>query len=252
MFDFLKKIWGNSTRYEAFGRTDTGRVRDHNEDSFAILAERGLFLVADGMGGHNAGEVASRLAIETLIEYFTPARIRQMRGHDEETRHSLVAGLHAANRAVMDAAEYEPSYRGMGCTLVAARLDGSTLHTCHAGDARCYVADDATITQITTDHTGMTYQPPGESDRPKPHRQVVTMAIGFSFQQDPEYHRLTLQPGQMVLLCSDGLWSMVSDAELHAILKEATSPEEACATLVERANAAGGRDNITALVVAPR
>ncbi|HSR36718.1 MAG TPA: protein phosphatase 2C domain-containing protein [Desulfurivibrionaceae bacterium] len=250
MFALLKKFW-NRPRYTAFGRTDTGMVRDHNEDSFAVLADLGLYLVADGMGGHNAGEVASRLAIETLIDYFTPARIRQMRGRDEETRHSLITGLHRANRAVMDAAEYEPSYRGMGCTLVACRLDGATLHTCHVGDARCYVADRTGITQVTTDHTGMTYQPQGDAERPRS-RPVVTMAIGFAFQQDPEYHRLTLRPGQQVLLCSDGLWSMVADAELHTILMDAASPEEACATLVERANAAGGRDNITALVVAPR
>ncbi|MEW6593246.1 MAG: protein phosphatase 2C domain-containing protein [Thermodesulfobacteriota bacterium] len=240
-----------SRRYTAFGRTDTGRVRDHNEDSFAILADRGLYLVADGMGGHNAGEVASRLAIEALIEYLAPARIRQMRGHDEETRHSMIAGLHAANRVVMEAAEREPACRGMGCTLVAAFLDDSTLHTCHVGDARCYVMDSAAFTQITTDHTGMTYQPPGASEQPRS-RPVVTMAIGFAFQQDPEYHRLVLQPHQRVLLCSDGLWSMVAHAELHAILRGAASPEEACATLVERANIAGGRDNITAVVIAPR
>jgi protein phosphatase len=250
MFDFLKTIRSRRTRYRAFGRTDTGRVREHNEDSFAILADRGLYLVADGMGGHNAGEVASRLAIETLIEYFTPARLRQMRGHDEETRHSLVAGLHTANRAVMDASDHEPSYRGMGCTLVACRLDGTTLHTCHAGDARCYVVDHDSIVQITTDHTGIAYQIQGGSYQPKPHRQVVTMAIGFPFQQDPEYHRLSLKPGQQILLCSDGLWSMVGDAELQTILLTAASPEEACATLIERANGAGGRDNITAVVIA--
>jgi len=250
MFGFLKKLL-RRTRYHAFGRTDTGMVRDHNEDSFAILADREIYLVADGMGGHNAGEVASRLAIETLIDYFTPARLRRMRGHDEETRHSLVVGLHQANRAVMDAAEYEPNYRGMGSTLIVCRLDGATLHTCHVGDTRCYVADASGITQITTDHTAMTYLPRGEGEKPRS-RPVVTMAIGFAFQQDPEYHRLTLKPGQQVLLCSDGLWSMVTDAEIHAILMAAASLEEACANLLERANAAGGRDNITAVVLAPR
>lgn len=252
MFDFLQRIWPRRSRYAAFGRTDTGKVRDHNEDSFAILPERGLYLVADGMGGHNAGEVASRLAIEALIEFFTPARIRRMRGHDEETRHSLIAGLHHANRAVMDAAEYEPGYRGMGCTLVAAFLDRATLHICHAGDARCYLVDPADIRQITTDHTGVIYQPPGDANEPKPPRPVVTMAIGFPFQQDPEYHRLDLTTDQQVLLCTDGLWSMVSDPEIHAILLATPSLEEACASLIARANAAGGRDNITAVVIAPR
>lgn len=252
MLAFLKKIWPDRTRYRAFGRTDTGRVRAHNEDSFAILADRGLFLVADGMGGHNAGEVASRLAIETLIEYFDPARLRQMRGHDEETHHSLVAGLHAANQAVMDAANKESSYRGMGCTLVACYLDGKTLHVCHAGDARCYVVDHDSINQITTDHTGVACLLQGEGTQSRLQRQVVTMAIGFPFQQDPEYHRLSLKPEQQVLLCSDGLWSMVTDAELQTILITSPSPEEACSTLIAAANAAGGRDNITAVVVAPR
>ncbi len=252
MLEFLKKIWPGRTRHRAFGRTDTGRVRAHNEDSFAVLADRGLFLVADGMGGHNAGEVASRLAIETLIEYFGPARLRRMRGHDEETHHSLVAGLHAANQVVMAAADKEPGYRGMGCTLVACYLDGRTLHVCHAGDARCYVVDDQSISQITTDHTGIAYQFQGEGTQSRLHRQVVTMAIGFPFQQDPEYHRLSLKPNQQVLLCSDGLWSMVGDAELQNILLASPSPEEACSTLIAAANAAGGRDNITAVVVAPR
>lgn len=249
MFGLLKKIFRDPPPLASFGRTDTGKVRDHNEDSFAILDDRQIYLVADGMGGHRAGEVASRIAIETLVEYFLPAKIRQMAGNDEETRHSLINALHSANKKVMDAARYEPAYQGMGCTLIAARIDGSTLHCCHAGDVRCYVADAKSINQLTTDHTGVTYPGKSDAEQSRPPRNVVTLAIGFAFQHDPEYHRQPLKPGQRVLLCSDGLWSMVNDQDIHTILQVATTPEEAGNLLIERANEAGGRDNITAVVV---
>ena len=249
MLDWLKRIMRGNRVFQACGRTDTGRVRDHNEDSFAIMAERRLYLVADGMGGHNAGEVASRMAIEALVEYFSLAKVRQMAGNDEEIRHSLINGLRFANQRIMKAAEGKPGYRGMGCTLVACHLDGEALHTCHVGDARCYLADAASIRQITTDHTGMAYYGKGDTEHPPPKRPVVTMAIGFPFQQDPEYHRVPLLAGHKVLLCSDGLWSMVGDTELYAIIRNAATPETACTQLIDRANAAGGRDNITALVI---
>ena len=236
----------------SFGRTDTGRVRAKNEDSFAILADRNIFLVADGMGGHNSGEVASRVAIETLVSYFSKSALHSMRGNREHIHHFMVKGLWKANNEVMRLAAANKSNRGMGCTLVAAFLDDSTLHTCHVGDARCYWSDGELLKQITTDHTLLAKteaQDPTTGEVRKISRHVVTRAIGFPFQEDPEYHTVDLPAQAKVLLCSDGLWSMVDDPRLNVIMHEIDSPEEATDIMVREANEAGGKDNITALVV---
>lgn len=235
-----------------FGRTDTGRVRSHNEDSFSIMEARRILLVADGMGGHNAGEVASQVAIETLVDFFSKDIVRKMKGQREEIRHSIIRGFHLANEVVMKMSAADKTKNGMGCTLVAGLIDGDMLHTCHVGDARCYLANGEKLEQITTDHTieavYTRHSRDGDTSRPTQLRQVVTRAIGFPFAEDPEYHRKSIQQGDKILLCSDGLWSMVKDQEIHRILSEAESPEQATDTLVLRANEAGGRDNITAVV----
>ncbi len=254
MLAIIQKILGlRRPQLLAAGRTDTGRVREHNEDSFAILPEQGLFMVTDGMGGHNAGEVASRMTIEALVEYFTPERLRQMQGNPEETRHSLIQGVRHANQTVIADAGQNPDHRGMGCTLVLARLDRNLLHICHAGDARCYLDDGHELRQLTTDHAGVAFAPrlqeAGGSEKPARQRPVVTMAIGFPFRHDPEYHALSVTAGHRLLLCSDGLWSMLPDREIHAILQQAATPQEACDRLISQANQAGGRDNITAVAI---
>ncbi len=252
---WLRKIWqGTPDPLPSFGRTDTGRVRSNNEDSFAILPDRNLFLVADGMGGHNAGEVASRVTIETLVDYFSAAALAGMRGRPEQIHHFLISGLLHANEQVIRMAGGDETLRGMGCTLVVAFIDDRTLHTCHVGDARCYRTDGDRLVQITTDHTllakveSATRNGTGEG-RGVVNRHVVTRAIGFPFQEDPEYHATPLAAGTTVLLCSDGLWSMVDDGRILAILRQAASPEEAADILVREANEAGGKDNITAVVI---
>ncbi|MGV1099194.1 PP2C family protein-serine/threonine phosphatase [Thiovibrio sp. JS02] len=252
MFSFLKRFLPTPHRPVAFfGRTDTGRVRKHNEDSFATLRNRRIFIVADGMGGHNAGEVASRLAIEALLDYLSEERIKAMRGNDNEIRHNLLKAFNHANTVVMENSAADPSHAGMGCTLVACLLDGGTLHTCHVGDARCYVAEGGKLVQITTDHTGVTFvQTPTLTEKENQKaRNVVTRAIGFPFPQDPEYHKNLLRPGARVLLCSDGLWNMVDHTRIEQMLLNAATPEEASEALVNAANEEGGRDNITALVI---
>jgi len=236
----------------SFGRTDTGRVRANNEDSFAILPDRNIFMVADGMGGHNAGEVASRVAIETLIDYFSKSTLQSMRGNREQIHHFLVSGLRHANEEVLRLAAMDDAKKGMGCTLVVAFVDGGTMHTCHVGDARGYLVGSNRLDQITTDHTLLATTESAETvsgERRKISRHVVTRAIGFPFHEDPEYHAVNLAAPGKILLCSDGLWSMVGDARLYEIMQEAESPEEATDIMVREANAAGGKDNITALVV---
>jgi protein phosphatase len=252
MFDFLKKFFRVTPRTLAFsGRTDTGRIRSHNEDSFSALGNRRVFIVADGMGGHNAGEVASRMAIESFLDFLSEERIRENRGRDGAIREMLLAGFHHANEAVMARAATDEKLRGMGCTMVVCLFDGDRLHICHVGDVRCYLVNRHKLVQITTDHTAVIPAlRNGEPDTEKERlRHVVTRAVGFAFAEEPEYHKNVLRPGTRVLLCSDGLWNMVDSTRIEQILVNAAAPEDACALLVNAANEQGGRDNITALAI---
>ena len=252
MFGFLKKICKNKPRSISFyGRTDTGMVRDHNEDSFCSLQNRHLFVVADGMGGHNAGEIASRLAIESLLEFLSEEKIREIQGNDLNIRQAMLAAFAHANQAVMAKAATDDAMRGMGCTMVACLLDENRLHTCHVGDARCYLAEKGNLKQITTDHAAVTYihKTDANNNEIQTPRHVVTRAIGFHSLEGPEYHKNILRPGNRVLLCSDGLWNMVDRTRIEQILLNAPTPEKASENLVTAANEQGGRDNITALVI---
>lgn len=249
MFYLLRKFFRPKRNYACFGRTDTGKVREHNEDNFSILADRDIYLVADGMGGHNAGEVASRIAIETLVNHFPLPKVRSMSGNREEIRHSLITGFHSANKTVMDMASDDAALQGMGSTLVACHIDDGIMHTCHVGDSRCYLDNGQELLQITTDHSSAVTVSTGKNNDQSPGRHVLTSAVGFPFPKDPEYHDTAIQPGNKILLCSDGLWSMVDDQQIQQILQKSASPEEASDTLVQLANEAGGKDNITALVI---
>jgi len=230
-------------------------VRPNNEDNFAVLADHNIFIVADGMGGHNAGEVASRVAIETVESFFDQSILRAMRGNAEQIRHAMIQGLRMANDEVIQRSENSDLLRGMGSTFVMAYVDNFILHVCHVGDVRCYRAHGDNLVQITNDHTALAKMKTngakdsnGDSEKTVS-RHVVTRAIGFPFDQDPEYHECRLETGDKLLLCSDGLWSMVDDARINTILQEAASPDEAANTLVDEANKAGGKDNVTAVVV---
>ncbi|MDG4476481.1 PP2C family protein-serine/threonine phosphatase [Thiovibrio frasassiensis] len=252
IFGFLKKLCKSKPRAISFyGRTDTGMVRGHNEDSFCSLRNRRLFVVADGMGGHNAGEIASRLAIEALLESLSEEKIREIRGNDEKIHQSMLEAFHHANQAVMNKASADETMKGMGCTMVACLLDENRLHTCHVGDARCYLSEKGVLKQITTDHTAVTYVQRIDANNKEIQvpRHVVTRAIGFNSPEGPEYHKNIVLPGTRVLLCSDGLWNMIDHTHIEQILLNASSPEKASETLVKAANDQGGRDNITALVI---
>ncbi len=226
-------------------------VRDHNEDSFCSLRNRRLFVVADGMGGHKAGEIASLLAIESLLEFLSEEKIKEIRGNDDEIHHSMLAAFSHANQAVVTKAATDETMQGMGCTMVACLLDENRLHTCHVGDARCYLSENGRLKQITTDHASVTYIHKTDANNKEVQvpRHVVTRAIGFLSHDEPEYHINILRPGSRVLLCSDGLWNMVDHTRIEQILLNASSPEKASEALVTAANEQGGRDNITALVI---
>ncbi len=247
MVRFFKKIFGGAQPSIAcFGRTDTGRVRSNNEDNFAALVEKKLFIVADGMGGHQAGEVASRMAVECLIEFFTADKLRKIKENPAAIQYELLSAFIKTNHTVMEVAANNPDLFGMGSTLVACLVDEGFAYICHVGDVRAYLDDGYVLQQLTTDHSlvaGLSGTENGIG------RNIITRGIGFPFAEDPEFHRVALTPGSKILLCSDGLWSMTSDEEMHSILERADSPEEACDNLVSKANEAGGRDNITAVVI---
>jgi serine/threonine protein phosphatase PrpC len=235
--------------------SDPGRVRAHNEDYVdhyvpsdpEQLATRGaMYVVADGMGGHQAGEVASRAAVELVIEqYYADAT------HDVGT--GLVRAIRAANRIIYEQAQADLSKGGMGTTLVAVVIVGSTVHVANVGDSRAYLIGSDGITQITDDHswvqeqvrTGMLTP---EQARQHPQRNIVTRALGSKPSVEVDLFRGQLAEGDTLLLCSDGLSGLVEDRELQAVV-ESQPAEEASRTLVAMANERGGADNITVLIV---
>ncbi|MBA3016435.1 MAG: protein phosphatase 2C domain-containing protein [Proteobacteria bacterium] len=236
-----------------FGRTDTGKTRPNNEDSFSILPHNNLMMVADGMGGHNAGEIASRTAIKSMIQVLVPDALNQASNNQNEIRHLLIHGLCKVNEQVIDKAREDQAYSGMGCTFILGYVNKGLFYTCHVGDVRAYLLTKD-LRQLTQDHTYVAEIARGDlsktqsSDSAKVTRHVVSRAVGFPFPEDPDCTITPVAKGDRILLCSDGLWSMLPDARLESILRQASTPEEACDTLIAEANKAGGKDNITAVV----
>ena len=261
MFAFLKKLFRPAPRVEVCfaGRTDTGRKRSVNEDGFAILAPERVMLVADGMGGHKAGDVASRQAIGKMTALIRGGGLRQVMESREAARHFLVKSLHAVNEHVMALAAGSAARDGMGCTFIAAVIHQDTLLTCHVGDVRAYLLSGGGIRRLTRDHTyaaeydRMVREDP-ESARAmvKPARNIVSRAVGFAFAEDPECHEESLADGDVVLLCSDGLWNMVPDKAIAAIVRRSRGLDAAACDLIAAANEAGGHDNITVALASVR
>jgi serine/threonine protein phosphatase PrpC len=231
-----------SVRLVVSARTDVGRVRDHNEDGYLVDTDLGLVAVADGMGGHRGGEVASATALDTLREAFTDSG-------------DLSAAVVAANDAVFERSSADDAVRGMGTTMTAAALEGErTLLVGHVGDSRAYLWRDAALTRLTTDHSlveeliaaGELTEEQAERD---PRRSMITRALGLELGVAVDVVTVELQGGDRLLFCSDGLTTMIREAQTQAILAEAPEPGDAAHRLVEAANAAGGADNTTVLVV---
>jgi serine/threonine protein phosphatase PrpC len=238
------------------GATDLGLKRTQNEDSHACWVpkdpgereRRGVLLVvADGMGGTRAGEVASRLAAETVVASF-----RSADGGDPLAE--LYRAVEAANRLVHEESQSRPDVSGMGTTCTAAVVRGSALYFAHVGDSRAYLIRDGGIRQLTTDHSlvaqlVMRHELTAEEARVDPRRNVVTRSVGVGpeVEIDAQQYAEPLQPGDTLLLCSDGLHGQVTDQELA---ENASSPdlEDACRQLIALANARGGPDNITVLM----
>lgn len=233
------------TRFAWGAATDTGRVRQANEDS--LLTVDGLFAVADGMGGHQAGEVASHLAVETLRDEFTAA------GTDV-----LVSAVQGANRALVERSADDLDLTGMGTTLCAMALVDAegrdAIAVVNVGDSRLYLMSDGDLTQITEDHSLVaTLERQGRLSRAEaavhPQRNILTRALGIDANVMVDSWEVLPVVGDRYLICSDGLFNEVDDNRLAATLRRLADPDEAAKELVRLANEAGGRDNITCVVV---
>jgi PPM family protein phosphatase len=235
------------TRIIAAGVTDTGQVRPANEDAY--LVGESVFAVADGMGGHLAGEVASATALEPI-----EALDGRVFPDASEAVAALREAVVAANAQVSKMAADEPSYRGMGTTLTATMIEGRRVHIAHVGDSRAYLLRGGHFSQLTDDHTLVQHlvdegQITREEAATHPQRSIITRAIGVSREVDVDSMSLDLEPGDQLLLCSDGLTGVVEDEVIESELTPEVDPEEALDRLVERANAAGGPDNITIVIL---
>jgi serine/threonine protein phosphatase PrpC len=233
----------------AFGATHTGRVRTGNEDSY--LVGDAVHAVADGMGGHQAGEIASDAALE-------PLRVLDVAALDDPAAVSdaLAAAVHEANTLVVERASNDPQLEGMGTTLTAVAVRGGQLHVAHVGDSRAYLLRaDEDMSQLTTDHTLVErLVQEGRLSRDEaathPQRNVITRAIGHETTVEVEVlPPITLRDGDQVLLCSDGLSGPVDDTQIASILSGTSDGDQAVAALLAQANAAGGPDNITAVLI---
>jgi PPM family protein phosphatase len=252
----LKKILNEVTTSKklAYGATDVGMQRDSNQDCFLILPEVGIYIVADGMGGHNAGEVASLSAIKSIGKYFNSKCVAEMKKGKRIKEKLTYAALLAHDR-VMESGESKAEYAGMGSTIAISFVHKNILHTCHVGDSRVYVINSLGITQITRDHSTVSElvrhgKMTKDEARQSSMKNEVTQALGVSLSDGPEYNRTTeLKDGDLVLLCSDGLWDMLSDEEIRTIATEENNVKDACNELIQQANIAGGEDNTTVILV---
>jgi PPM family protein phosphatase len=231
---------------QAFGASDPGCIRNNNEDYFLIAPSLGLYLVADGMGGAQAGEHASKLAVETVRDMVAANTVR-----DAAT---LVSAFEEANRCVMNKAASDPAMEGMGTTLVAALEVGDELLIASVGDSRVYILDNGELRTITEDQTwvnevGRRLGLDEESLKSHPMRHVLTMAIGVSEDLRIHTYPVKATPGAEILLCSDGLHGVVSEEQLAQMMRRPGTLESKCDELIAAAKESGGPDNITAVLL---
>lgn len=250
---FIGLPGGKSWTKSVFGASDVGKERSDNEDYFRIVPEKSLFIVADGMGGHNAGDIASLNASQMVDTYFSPQLLSKIQDNDEKIRESMIESLLNAHREILRMAKGSRNYEGMGCTIVVSFIQGNALHLGHVGDARAYVCNKSGIKLLTEDHSFvMELVKKGkmtmEEARLSPLKNRLNQAIGASVNITPEYRLYEMEEGDRLLLCSDGLWDMLTDEQMHQAVMQDLPPKKICENLIDMANHAGGHDNITAVV----
>ena len=234
--------------------TDAGRVRANNEDAIAFDASLGLAILADGMGGYNGGEVASGMAIALLAASFGRWLAHtDLCDQTRAVRRALQIGTDEANRAILEAGAIDAQLLGMGTTLVLAFCGSQRIVVGHIGDSRCYRLRNRRLEQLTRDHSLLQDQldagliTPAEAAT-SPHRNLVTRALGIEARVILETNDYPVQPGDLYLLCSDGLSEMVSDADICTVLLQKNSLSDKATLLVSMANDNGGRDNISVIL----
>jgi PPM family protein phosphatase len=225
-------------------KSDVGQVREANEDSY--LVDEPLFVVADGMGGHIAGDVASSTAVSVISGNATTA--------SAENLETLAELVRSANKAIWEKAGEDPGLRGMGTTCTLMLVDNSKAHFAHVGDSRAYLMRGGELSQITEDHTLVGRMVKEGKLKPEeaeshPQRSIITRALGVDSDVEVDLMSLNLIPGDRIVLNSDGLSSMISDDAIAGPLREETDPQVAAERLVELANQAGGEDNVTVVIV---
>lgn len=239
---------------KTFSITDIGRKRKLNQD-YVYTSEKpigslpNLFIVADGMGGHNAGDYASKVTVETMVREITSSA-------DCEPGRVLNYAIEKANSIIREYASAETDLAGMGTTVVAAVCEGKTLQVANVGDSRLYVVNEKEIRQITRDHSLVAEMVRmgglgTEEARNHPDKNIITRAVGASDTVEPDFFTVTLSEEDIILMCSDGLTNMLEDEEIRMILSGARDIVEKAQELVKAANENGGRDNITVILIEP-
>lgn len=233
---------GTTTTLMWGARSDVGCVRSHNEDSY--LVQSPLFCVCDGMGGHAAGEVASSLAVETIAKTSPNAADPAL----------LAASVEAANAAIIEAAANGLGKSGMGCTATCAYIEGNTIAIAHVGDSRAYLLHEGTLIRVTRDHSYVEElvdagEITADEARVHPNRSVITRALGSDPAMYADHFQLNIEEGDRLILCSDGLSSMVPDGDIETIASQSSTAQICTDNLVDAALAAGGGDNVTVVVV---
>jgi protein phosphatase len=243
--------------------SNVGRVRPVDEDSILAIEVRTAFrseartrlllMVADGMGGHRRGDVASRIAVQSVAQSLLPlltseTDIPRAIYHDE-----LRVAIASANQAIIAEAQRHPECEGMGTTLSLAVADGRTLHVANAGDSRAYIVNSREIYQVTRDHSLVQEmvdrgELSPDDARHHPRKNVITMALGVYDEVTPDIGCLTMEPSDRILLCCDGLINHVEDDEIQRVVVETSDPQTACDILVALANKGGGTDNISVII----
>jgi serine/threonine protein phosphatase PrpC len=247
-------------RIEVAGQTDVGRKRSHNEDNFAIMAEYGLYVVADGMGGHASGEVASKMAVDTLQEFFAataddpertwPYKMDRGKGYEENR---LITGIKLCNLRIYEQAQRNAKQRGMGTTLAALFAVEDGVYVAHVGDSRVYRIRDGSLEQLTEDHSLLNdYKKMKRLTEEEianfPHKNVIVRALGMKDTVKVDTRFEAPRAGDCVVLCSDGLCGPVTDEDILKIVMSSPDLPTATHRLIEGANENGGPDNITCVV----
>ncbi|MFZ2658645.1 MAG: Stp1/IreP family PP2C-type Ser/Thr phosphatase [Victivallales bacterium] len=237
-----------------FGFTDTGLVRNKNEDAWSAHPDIGLFIVSDGMGGEFAGDIASKIVVETL-----PGMIKEALSHgidpaSAEFRKRVGSAINLLSNSVRKKTINEPGLSGMGATVALAVVRSGYAVIAHMGDSRIYLLKDEKLICQTKDHSIVQLLLDSNEISPEeaethPAKGQITRFVGMDGNPLPEIKKVDLSPGALLLLCSDGLTLMLPEPEIQEILSKKSNPEEACTELVARANEKGGKDNITVIVI---